>query len=124
MLQLVVNCNGVLDVVAATRVLVVVGDSAVGAGRELIAAYRFETFVGGAFGAARDHVREARRRVSSVGRGEHVLGLDARNEAGVAREALVADFVGGSVDPGLGILALIAQDECMLVELLSVVNTS
>ena len=111
-LQLVVYRNRVLDVVAARRVLVVRQDASVRGGRELVGAYCFETFVGASLGAAGDLLRETHGGVVCVGGGENVLTLDARNKAGVAGQALVADFVRRAIHPRLRLLTLVSN-HCM-----------
>lgn len=64
--------------------------------------------------AAHDFVFEAGRGAACVGLGEDVLSFHAGDEAGVARHALVADFVGGAHQPGLALLALVSDHQLFL----------
>ena len=102
--------------------LIIVNYTPVRLRAEFVTTYSFETFSGTSLSASGNLCGEAGRGILSIGGGEYVLSLDAWNEAGVAGQALVANFVGRPIDPSLGRLALVTNHQAMLGELISIVD--
>lgn len=117
-----VHAHHVLEVVAAGSELGVVGDAPAGGLLEHLLVLGNEAFRGLVVKASQDLAFKALRSVVRVALSIEVLRVDARDEAGIARDALVADVVHGAVHPGAAGLAHIAAHESALSLLIAAVD--
>eukprot|EP00354_Favella_ehrenbergii_P008177 CAMPEP_0170465624 /NCGR_PEP_ID=MMETSP0123-20130129/9901_1 /TAXON_ID=182087 /ORGANISM="Favella ehrenbergii, Strain Fehren 1" /LENGTH=287 /DNA_ID=CAMNT_0010731573 /DNA_START=169 /DNA_END=1033 /DNA_ORIENTATION=- len=112
--SLEVHAHHVFEVVAARSELGSVSDAATGCLLENLLVLRNETFLRLVVEPAQDLPLEALRCVVRVALAVEVLGVDAGDEAGVARDALVADVVHGAVHPADARLAHVAPHRALL----------
>lgn len=117
----IVDCDSVLKVISPARELVILDDATIRQGTEFLTLQSLETLFETSFYSPRNLFGKTPGSVRGVGRWENILRLNSRDEACVAWQALIADLVGGTIEPRLRIFTMVADHHAILGKLLMII---
>lgn len=118
----IVHCNCVLKIVSPARELVIFDDAAIRKRTEFLALESLETLFETTLNTPWNLLGKTLGCVRGVCCWKNIFSLYARYEASVAGQALIADLVGGTVEPRLRIFTVVADHHAILWKLLMIVD--